>query len=70
MPLYEFRCDVCFKTKLERRTVAACFGPGAKPFPECPNGHGRMARALSPPGAFKLIGAGFHANDYPKGRDR
>lgn len=60
MPLYDFRCQACGKTWEAILDSWKSRGPR-----ECPACHARRPERLFPTGVgFRLLGPGFHVNDY------
>jgi len=56
MPIYEYECLTCGTTFEKRQSFSA------EPVADCPNGHPKTLRRLSPP-AIVFKGSGFYIND-------
>ena len=59
MPIYEYHCETCDKTK------EISHGISEKRSPKCPVCGKRMKRIISR-NSFQLKGSGWYKTDYPK----
>lgn len=59
MPIYEYHCENCGKTK------EMSHGISVKRFPKCPECGKRMKRIISR-NSFQLKGSGWYKTDYAK----
>ncbi len=62
MPTYAYKCSAC------NREYEALQKMSEEPYKECPECKEETLHRVPQPFGFKLLGSGFHCNDYPKWR--